>query len=635
MGLEEDDPLAFAFAYHDQKDSKCGLCTSLLDFYQKSNASNFITFERKGTLICAHFQDSVEPDADGRQLDIEVELTPSDDPSIPLHVFPLSASTDSPKAFAQLRDWLDICLRTHERCNLEKSSGFLPSRLLKLWKIPTGKEFSLVLRDECLPDTRYMTLSHCWGDATADNKLRLLNETYHALRQGQSLSSLPRTFLDAFDIVDKLNLQYLWIDQLCIFQDSKEDWSNESAAMQDVYRHSFLNVSAHGAFDDKDGCFFERDGSQTPLPWMNINLGSNQRPQNFTCKASIAYYIDYLTSEGSVVHRGWILQERLLAPRVVHFGRQQMLWECNTSTSCESFPENLSKFDFDGLPNGATRPTWKNLIGGEADASVLEEYFEALGQELLRDWIQVVSDYSKTRLSFSSDKLVAISGLANDMKKRLREGNIQPQKPLDDSQDSVVYLAGIWNNMLPLGLLWELNFPRSPRPEYRAPSWSWASVEGHIIFINAFSSSGSTTLLASVDHIEVVPLRDETGEVLDGTLTMTSPIFVARISRRPQGSRSSAIQEFPHLPCLKTSDLYSADVVWDTTEKLEEVHCLPIAWRSWSPPYAWCRNSLKGLALKPVGDKFSRVGRFGIRAEEHDTFEEFLQQIPKRTVTII
>ncbi|KAL1393077.1 heterokaryon incompatibility protein-domain-containing protein [Phyllosticta capitalensis] len=566
------------------------------------------------------------------------------DPSIPLHVFPLSASTDSLETFAQLRDWLDICLRTHERCIFGNSSAFLPSRLLKLWNTPTGKKFSLVLQDDCPPDTRYMTLSHCWGDAPAD-KLRLLNENYHTLQQGQSLSSLPPTFRDAFDIVDKLNIQYLWIDRLCIFQDSKEDWSNESAAMQDVYRHSFLNVSAHGAFDDRDGCFFDRDGSQTHLPGMKIDLGSCQRPQHFTCKASIACYINHLTSKGSIVDRGWILQERLLAPRVVHFGRKEILWECNTSNSCESFPDNLTKFDltkFDcGGPDFVARPTWKNLLGGGSPAKVLEEDFKAPGQELLRDWISVVCNFSSTRLSVPSDKLVAISGLAKDMKKRLQENNMQRQKPLGDStQNSAVYLAGLWEEMLPMGLMWRVPSQPLPRPEYRAPSWSWASVEGPVDFYFAFMNHESTALLASVDHVEVFPLRDETGEVLDGTLTMTSSIFVARSPSR-KGSRGwphcSDIQDFPYIPDPRISSLQSKIVDWDTTEQPEEVYCLPMASKSYRSIRSRRRRyfSLEGLALKPVGEKFSRVGRFGITADELDAFEEFLQQIPKRTVKII
>ncbi|KAK8255548.1 heterokaryon incompatibility protein-domain-containing protein [Phyllosticta capitalensis] len=582
--------------------------------------------------LCQNCCDSLEgildPDNPRR-----LHRLPLEDPSIPLHVFPLSASTDSLEAFAQLRGWLDICLRTHERCNLENSSGFLPSRLLKLSMNPTGKEFSLVLRDECPPDTRYMTLSHCWGNAPAENKLRLLSETYHTLRQGQSLGSLPRTFRDAFDIVDKLNIHYLWIDRLCIFQDSKEDWANESAAMQDVYRHSFLNVSAHGASDDEDGCFFDRDDFQTHVPWMNINIGSCQRPQNFACRSEILYYLNDLTMGGPVVSRGWILQERLLAPRTVHFGSKEILWECNTSNSCESFPDNLSEFDF-GTPSFATRPTWKNLLG----SNYLDNFFETPGQELLRDWIQVVVDYSNTRLSFSSDKLVAISGLANDMKKRLRENNMRTQKPLDDStQDSAVYLAGIWKEMLPLGLLWTMWSTRlSSRPEYRAPSWSWASVEGHITFL-AFNYPQSTRLLASVDHAEVVPLRDETGEVLDGTLTMTSPIVLARLTSCKvfhRSAYSSDILDFPYLPYRRIGDFRSRGVRWDTTEQLQEVYCLAIAW--W-PTRTGSRHYfvLEGLALKPVGEKFSRVGTFGFTADEIDTFEEFLQQIPKRTVTII
>ncbi|KAK7562584.1 heterokaryon incompatibility [Phyllosticta citricarpa] len=170
-----------------------------------------------------------------------------------------------------------------------------------------------------------MTLSHCWGTKPAGTKMKLSADTFQALRQGILLGSLPKAFRDAFEIVALLDLRFLWIDRLCIFQDSKEDWTTESALMHEVYRHSFLNISAHADSDDEEGCFISREDARPQAPWMDLNLRTPQHPRPFAYKGCIASYLHQSFGEGSICQRGWILRERLLAPRTVHFGKTQLL----------------------------------------------------------------------------------------------------------------------------------------------------------------------------------------------------------------------------------------------------------------------------------------------------------------------
>ncbi|KAK8175972.1 hypothetical protein IWX90DRAFT_127946 [Phyllosticta citrichinensis] len=146
------------------------------------------------------------------------------DPSIPAYRPFLPSSTGSAESFTQLQTWLECCLSTHDHCTWT-SSRFVPSRLLKLENKDCGKTVSLVLSHECPQGTRYMTLSHCWGSRPIETKLRLLTDTCHIFRQGISLNSLPKTFRDCFRVLEMLNVQYLWIDCLCIVQDSRDDWT--------------------------------------------------------------------------------------------------------------------------------------------------------------------------------------------------------------------------------------------------------------------------------------------------------------------------------------------------------------------------------------------------------------------------
>jgi hypothetical protein len=73
------------------------------------------------------------------------------------------------------------------------------------------------------------------------------------------IAELPKTFQDAIEISRRLDIRFLWIDSLCIIQDSKEDWLKESVIMGDIYQHAYCNIAATAAPDGRTGCFLERN----------------------------------------------------------------------------------------------------------------------------------------------------------------------------------------------------------------------------------------------------------------------------------------------------------------------------------------------------------------------------------------
>lgn len=72
---------------------------------------------------------------------------------------------------------------------------------------------------------------------------------------GIPTAELPQTFQDAIKIARSLDLQYLWIDSLCIIQDSKSDWAKHVDIMADIYEYAYITLAA-GASEDDDGGFF-------------------------------------------------------------------------------------------------------------------------------------------------------------------------------------------------------------------------------------------------------------------------------------------------------------------------------------------------------------------------------------------
>ena len=89
-----------------------------------------------------------------------------------------------------------------------------------------------------------------YGQPTGD-----LNLWREALHEGD----LPQTFLDAIRIARFLGLKYLWTDSLCIMQDPKDDWLEQSSLMSDVYKYSYCNIAATVSENDDSGCFSQRD----------------------------------------------------------------------------------------------------------------------------------------------------------------------------------------------------------------------------------------------------------------------------------------------------------------------------------------------------------------------------------------
>lgn len=287
---------------------------------------------------------------------------------------------------------------------------------------------------------RYMTLSHCWGNSVP---ARLLLDNYDSRLKGFALDELPKTFQDAIRLTRRLNVQFLWIDSLCIIQDSLVDWAAESAKMCYVYQNTYLNLAAAVSPNSSAGFFFPRH----PLSFV-------------PCAIKLAPHITlaqlYVISENPILHtRGWILQEQILPLRTLISGRQELYWECSKVTASEYFPASVPEY----LPYGGvfTPPSMKFL-----------RRERLLDAERLEAWASLVSDYSGRKLTKQSDKLVAIAGLAEH---------------LSSGWDGVTYLAGLWSYRLRESLLWKcLDVEQSKcRDTGIAPSWSWASLSAQCI----------------------------------------------------------------------------------------------------------------------------------------------------------
>jgi hypothetical protein len=168
----------------------------------------------------------------------------------------------------------------------------------------------------------YATLSHRWG------RQPIITTTLATLatrEKGVPMASLPRTFRDAAIITRKMNVKYLWIDSLCIIQDSKADWEAEAAKMGDYYRQSLFTISAAGAENGSVGCSMPRDPRLVRPCGLDLNFegGGGEREASMNFKAHVRPRDDigpwWRRTYSPLDRRGWVMQERILAPRTLLF----------------------------------------------------------------------------------------------------------------------------------------------------------------------------------------------------------------------------------------------------------------------------------------------------------------------------
>lgn len=303
----------------------------------------------------------------------------------------------------------------------------------------------------------------------------LLSSTLDSFRQGLPISELPRTFQDLIVLARAFGVRYMWIDALCIIQDSTEDWEHEGAAMWKVYANSLCTIAATASTSPEDGLFRKRD----PVPFTR----QIKAPSGHPCRDNHDYHVfdpgfaERCISSGPLQPRGWAFQERIMPPRVLHFADSQMMWECRKETQCETAPFYTTLLSKKSTKGSIQHQGMRNRLEVTADhdaesSASLSSSTPArnhVGKEynvFLDGWQSVVAIYSNCSLTYDEDKLPALAGLA---KAFLRD------KP------ARTYLAGMWRENLEGQLGWKVNTPgnRLSTP-YRAPSWSWASVTSAI-----------------------------------------------------------------------------------------------------------------------------------------------------------
>ncbi|KAF8850026.1 HET-domain-containing protein [Acephala macrosclerotiorum] len=399
------------------------------------------------------------------------------------------------------RKWLHRCLESHNRCLSAQTSGltnFIPTRLLQIGEPSADKIRLLLYPDRAGIEIQYTTLSHCWGTS---HVLKLTSTSLQRLQGGIAISDLGQTFQDAIFTARSLGIQFIWIDSLCIFQDSREDWQREAPLMSNYYRSAMLNIAASVAADNKAGCFPDRNQSLIKPCTIETAWVDCQNENYYLYRYD---FWRHAFKDMPLMKRAWVVQELILAPRILHLSGTQLFWECYDLDACETYPDGVPPdMEISWVTRGALWDAFSNV---QHRLVAIERVLETPSKDdLWKLWAGIVETYTACNLTYASDKLVALSGVAKLM-----------ELALDDQ-----YCAGLWRKKLATQLAWVSGSygqqPDSRHEPYRAPSWSWASLDGPISshFYSEESYIKIETLINIID-CEIKSATDDTTSVITG-----------------------------------------------------------------------------------------------------------------------
>ncbi|MCJ1384925.1 hypothetical protein MMC17_008043 [Xylographa soralifera] len=289
----------------------------------------------------------------------------------------------------------------------------------------------------------------------------------HEMEKSIPMSILPPLFQDAVVITRRLGFRHLWIDSLCIIQDSPEDWDHEVTQMGNIYARSSLNIAADSSKNCSDSILGQRHLAFPPIK-IAFKSHKHQISGTMLVRPCLDSWDDVLQYASNLSSRAWVLQESMLASRTLHFCKQQMLWECRSLRIAESCLTPTAA-PIPGLRK-EHQDDWSLNKRFLLSVIMKDDTYSTKARHLLfLQWYTVVEKYSLRNLTISHDRLPALASLAYCFRDLLKDN----------------YHCGIFASDLHRGLLWQTQDRVSARPaaSFLAPSWSWASVDGPVKFL--------------------------------------------------------------------------------------------------------------------------------------------------------
>lgn len=336
------------------------------------------------------------------------------------------------------------CEQHHSLCRdrvRDTSSTFSPKRLLHL----SASRIRIV---EDPKIDKWACLSYCWG--TLPDPLKLTRHELNAFKLEIPSARLPQLFKDVAQVCQLLDVNYIWIDALCIVQDSDTDWIEQAGQMARIYAEGTFTIAAEDALDPSQALVkpvYERPA------WIPLETHEGIFFRKFVDERRFG------SDRGNNVlaKRAWTYQEIQLSPRLIRLKKEDILWECPQTGNTHFQQEHQLRSQRASLNRLLSRPDSQQDMATRAHGL----------------WRRLVEEYTSRQLTFPSDKMAAFAAIA--------------EKFGDLFQMNDEFCMGFWQSWLLEDLEWHREERKpSTRILYRRsapcsiPSWSWASVNTSI-----------------------------------------------------------------------------------------------------------------------------------------------------------
>ena len=408
----------------------------------------------------------------------------------------------SAEVIKQAKEWIKTCLDDHTEGPQRQGDPFLPARLVNV------QTLQLKLTHPTERST-YAALSYCW--VTEQYFVTLLSNI-DSLTDKINWALLPVTIQDAILTTRNLGITWLWVDALCIIQDSPKDKATEIGYMNQVYKNATVTIAAASASNVQDGFLGRKSrptGIQVNFPCPDGQLGT----------VYLVRKHEYMENAlGPLYHRAWALQERVLSPRLLIFGKWELVWQCHQVHNAQVTASHLT---LEQVEDSIRLPT--GIYYRHSGVLAEKTGFD------LHLWKRIVEEYSACQLTLPEDKLPALAGIVSEL---ARVWNMSS------------YYAGLWKHQFIKQMCWYRDEEENGRVNigskssiqntvvnrkvvYRAPIWSWASIDGQVrygIFIRSIEVASLVNC-----YVEPSSLQAAFGQVKNGQVNINGNMAILKV----------------------------------------------------------------------------------------------------------
>lgn len=452
------------------------------------------------------------------------------------------------------------CKNEHPHCS---HHGDMMSRLpARIIKVRGERETPVLHITQGAERGRYIALSYCWG---GNQNTTTTIATLQSMTDGLPFEELPRTIKDAIILTRALGFEYLWVDALCIIQDSPLDKAADINNMGTIYKYASMTIAASRSKSVDMGFLNPVSPEYSCLLPFKMENGTSV---NIYCE------LDYASRPSPPLElRGWAFQEDLLSPRILYFGYDGLTWKCQSE---RVDLVSGKKYNFVGR-------TLPSQIFTDTENSELSDF------DLSKIWKDVVENFSGRAFTFAEDRLPALAGIAGEI-----------LRLLPSEHTTIAYLAGLWKPWLIMHLGWYNNYRNYrhtgavPPNRKGSPSWSWISVESPVAIDDVHSEPSMPLNLVDCSTNLVIS-TSPFGEVCGGKLTLYGYAAAHPLSK------------------LQWSDNCRMDLNHEAYRNVVSMVCLVLHLGQSSQKLAI------GLILQPLENgNFIRIGQLSIEKEKKE-----------------